>query len=139
MFELDARLGNDTLLVGDMALSRVLLMNDRQFPWVILVPRRPQIREIIELDTAEQQLLWAESGQVSVALRKLFSPHKLNVAALGNVVPQLHLHHIARFTDDCAWPNPVWGRQPAKPYSDQQAVSRIAALSSELPLLSTKD
>lgn len=139
MFELDPRLAGDTWLVGDMALSRVLLMNDSQFPWVILVPRRADMREIIDLKDADRQLLWSESAQVSLALRKLFSPHKLNVAALGNVVAQLHLHHIARFTDDSAWPHPVWGRQPAKPYSEQQAVSLIAALSLQLPLLSTSD
>lgn len=135
MFELDERLNKDTWFIGDMALCQALLMNDSQFPWVILVPRRENCRELIDLQGEDRELLWRESDAVSLALRNLFSPHKLNVAALGNVVPQLHLHHIARFTDDRAWPQPVWGRQPAIAYVEDEAVSRIEALAQHLPLI----
>lgn len=135
MFELDTRLQNDTLLLGDLPLSRVLLMNDSQFPWVILVPRRDNVREVIELTPDERQALWHESDQVSKALLHVFSAHKLNIAALGNVVSQLHVHHVARFTSDCAWPHPVWGRQPAKAYTEDEAASRIDALSQHLTLI----
>lgn len=135
MFELDKRLENDTWVIGDLPLSRVLLMNDSQFPWVILVPRRDNIREVIELEPGDRQALWHESDQVSEALLRVFSAHKLNVAALGNVVPQLHVHHIARFTDDCAWPHPVWGRQSTKAYTQDEAASHIDALSRHLTLI----
>lgn len=121
MFELDSRLANDTLLVGDLPLCRVLLMNDCQFPWVILVPRIADVTEIIELNKHQRQQFWLESDAVSRVLKTLFSPDKLNVAALGNIVKQLHLHHIARFETDVAWPAPVWGRQATKAYDTEQA------------------
>lgn len=135
MFELDKRLDNDTWLIGDLPLSRVLLMNDSQFPWVILVPRRDAIREVVDLEPDDRQALWHESDQVSEALLRVFSAHKLNVAALGNVVSQLHVHHIARFTDDCAWPHPVWGRQPTKAYTQDEAALHIDALAQHLTLI----
>ncbi|MBD3584929.1 HIT domain-containing protein [Salinimonas sp. HHU 13199] len=117
MFELDSRLQADTELIGDMPLCRALLMNDSQFPWVILVPREPGVRELFELDETKQHQFLKESAMVCRALTTLYLPEKLNVAALGNVVAQLHVHHVARFSDDIAWPSPVWGRQPAVPYT----------------------
>ncbi|GGW76117.1 HIT domain-containing protein [Alteromonas halophila] len=134
MFKLDARLRNDTFPVGDLPLCSVLLMNDAQFPWVILVPRRAEVYDLIDLSDEDRRVFQQESDQLSQVLRKLFSPHKLNVAALGNVVAQLHVHHIARFTDDCAWPHPVWGRQPAQAYTQSQADKHLAALKAALEL-----
>ncbi len=128
MFELDARLHNDTYFVCDLALSRVLLMNDSQFPWLILVPRKHNVSEIIELTEEEQIVLLKESALVSKAMQELFSPLKLNVAALGNVVRQLHVHHVARFDTDVAWPKPVWGNQPSKPYQEEQAKTLVAQI-----------
>lgn len=128
MFELDTRLHNDTYFVCDLALSRVLLMNDSQFPWLILVPRKHNVSEIIELTEEEQIVLLKESALVSKAMQELFSPLKLNVAALGNVVRQLHVHHVARFDTDVAWPKPVWGNQPSKPYQEVQAKTLVAQI-----------
>lgn len=119
-FELDPVLDNDTYLVTDLPLCRVLLMNDKQYPWLILVPRINGVTEIIDLTETQQQQLWQESNQVSVLLKSHFNADKLNVAALGNVVPQLHVHHIARFKGDPAWPAPVWGKLPAIKYSEEQ-------------------
>ena len=104
---LHPRLEADTVPVGDFALSRLLLSNDANYPWLILVPRRPAIREIHELDEADQLQLLRESMLLSRALTSAFAPTKLNLAALGNMVPQLHVHHIARFETDPAWPAPA--------------------------------
>ncbi|WP_414830543.1 HIT domain-containing protein [Alteromonas sp. H39] len=132
MFKLDERLANDTCRVGLLPLCEVLLMNDSQFPWVILVPRREGMTEILDLHQDEQAQLWEESRQVSIALRDLFQPDKLNIAALGNVVSQLHLHHVARYTTDVAWPAPVWGRQPAVPYTQDRMVTLCQQLAEKL-------
>lgn len=133
-FQLDARLSNDTHLVGDLALCRVLLMNDARYPWVILVPRRPAAREIHRLPTADRLVLLEECCQVSELLERLFQPEKINVAALGNLVSQLHVHHVARYRDDPAWPGPVWGHTPAVAYTPEASVSRIAMVRSGLAL-----
>lgn len=117
-FELHPTLAADTFVIGDLDLCRLLLMNDANYPWCILVPRRSGIREIYELPEADQQLLWRESSMLGRALMKAFDGKKLNVAALGNVVPQLHLHHVVRYENDPAWPSPVWGKVAAKPYDD---------------------
>lgn len=118
-FVLHPQLANDTFFITDLPLCRVLLMNESRYPWLILVPRRAEIREIYELTPEDRRQFWQESDQVSRALVALFQPDKLNIAALGNVVPQLHIHHIARFTQDEAWPTPVWGRFSPKPYTAQ--------------------
>ena len=128
MFQLDERLAIDTFSVKELPLCQVRLMNDCQFPWLILVPKIVGITEIYQLSNAQQHQFLQESALVCSALETLFSPKKLNVAALGNIVEQLHIHHIARFTSDCAWPNPVWGRQPTQPYSPEQREQRLAAL-----------
>lgn len=127
-FELDARLQADTAPLGDWPLSRVLLMNDARYPWVILVPRRAGAREIYALEDADQQQLWAESAHLGHTLMALFAGDKLNVAALGNVVPQLHVHHIVRFATDDAWPAPVWGRHPPLPYSTDALNAQVDRL-----------
>lgn len=115
MFELDSRLEHNTCHMGDFSLCRLLLMNESNYVWFILVPRRDAIREIHHLGAADQQQLWQESAALSRWLESSFSYDKLNVAALGNVVSQLHVHHVARTVGDPAWPGPVWGAQPAVP------------------------
>jgi diadenosine tetraphosphate (Ap4A) HIT family hydrolase len=126
-FTLDPRLEADTLEIASLPLSVVRLMNDRRFPWVILVPARPGAIEIVDLAPADRAALIEEVAQVSAVMRELFRPAKLNVAALGNVVPQLHVHVVARFTTDAAWPNPVWG-SPREPYRFDEVQRTIGPL-----------
>jgi len=128
-FQLDSRLEADTYLVGELTLSRVLLMDDARFPWVILVPKRPDIREIIDLELRDRAMLYREMEAVMDAMKRLFSPTKLNVAALGNMVPQLHMHIIARFDDDQAWPKPVWSVGQRVPYDPVAAEARAKDIS----------
>ncbi|WP_353232142.1 HIT family protein [Pseudomonas helleri] len=118
MFILDTRLQEDTWLIGDFPLCRLLLSNDSNYPWFILVPRREGISELFQLDDVDQQLMWAETTALAGVLKELFTADKMNVATLGNVVSQLHMHVIARYASDAAWPGPVWGKHPAKPYSE---------------------
>jgi diadenosine tetraphosphate (Ap4A) HIT family hydrolase len=127
MFNLHPRLAADTLLLGDFPLSHCLLMNDMHYPWLILVPRQAGIREIFELTTEQQQQLLRESSWVSARLSQYFNATKINVGALGNMVPQLHLHVIARYENDAAWPGPVWGKHPAEPYSTGDNLQRMHA------------
>ena len=116
-FELDPRLAADTVLVGETSLNQVLLMRDARYPWLILVPRRSDVTEPFELSEADQAQLWQESMRLGEAMKAHFAADKLNIAALGNQVAQLHVHHIARFHTDDAWPGPVWGVGSAVPYS----------------------
>jgi diadenosine tetraphosphate (Ap4A) HIT family hydrolase len=132
-FALHPRLAADTFTLGDFPLCRLLLMNDAQYPWFILVPRRENAREIYQLADADQQQLLRESARLSRAVMEEFRGDKLNVAALGNVVPQLHVHHVVRYSGDPAWPAPVWGRHPPRPYTDAERDARIAALRAALP------
>ena len=131
-FVLDSRLEADTLPVADLPLSHVLLMNDRRYPWVILVPRRAGVREWIDLDNQDGEQLWRESMQICRALRALFVGDKLNVGALGNVVEQLHVHHLLRRRGDPAWPGPVWGHSAAEPYNELQAEETVTSLKTAL-------
>ena len=119
-FALHPTLARDTVEVTRLSLCRVLLMNDRRFPWLILVPERASVSEIIDLAPPDRHLLTDEIGQVSSALKAIYKPDKLNVAALGNMVAQLHVHVIARFHSDAAWPRPVWGVGEAAPYQPHQ-------------------
>ena len=125
-FALDPRLQNDCLQVMDLPLSRLLLMNDSNYPWFILVPRRAEVCELFELSQGDAQQLQHESNVLGRTLMRVCNGQKLNVAALGNIVAQLHLHHVVRFADDVAWPGPVWGAHPAEPYSEQ-AAQQLAA------------
>lgn len=122
MFALDSRLKQDTVPVGDFPLSSLLLMNDSQYPWFILVPRREAVSELFQLDAVDQQQLWREATQLAEILKDTFCADKMNVANLGNVVSQLHVHVIVRRRDDVAWPGPVWGRHPALPYTQEELV-----------------
>jgi diadenosine tetraphosphate (Ap4A) HIT family hydrolase len=128
MFTLDPRLQQDTLVVGDFALCRLLLMNDAQFPWFILVPRREEVSELFQLDIDDQRLLWQETTELAETLKDTFAADKMNVATLGNMVSQLHMHVIVRRREDAAWPAPVWGKLPAQPYSTEQLAAVMAKL-----------
>lgn len=109
MFQLHPKLAQDTFLVGDFPLSTCRLMNDCQFPWLILVPRVSGVKEIYELSGADQVQFLKESSWLASQLAKTFGADKMNIAALGNQVSQLHFHHIVRYQNDAKWPNPVWG------------------------------
>ena len=124
-FALHPQLAQDTTPLGDLALTRVLLMNDANYPWLILVPRRAGAVEIVDLADNEQVQLAREIALASRALRAVTPCDKLNVAAIGNLVPQLHVHVVARRHNDLAWPKPVWGAAPAKPY---EAAARDALM-----------
>ena len=117
MFTLDPRLREDTIDFGQFTLCRLLLMNDCQYPWFILVPQREGLCEIHQLDEVDRQQFWVESNQLSLWMEHFYNFDKLNIAALGNIVSQLHLHHVGRSMDDPAWPGPVWGHRPAVSYS----------------------
>lgn len=128
MFELDYRLQNDCVDIGSLMLSRILLMKDANYPWLILVPQREGVSEIFQLDEDDQeQLIW-ESTFVAERLMATFDGDKMNVAALGNVVPQLHIHHVLRKKTDPAWPNPVWGAVPPKAYGRRELKERVEQL-----------
>jgi diadenosine tetraphosphate (Ap4A) HIT family hydrolase len=131
-FALHDRLAADTVEIARWPLSLVLLMNDRNWPWLILVPRRPAIRELYELTETDQRALMTEIVRASRTLTQLVQPHKLNVAALGNAVPQLHVHVIARFSNDPAWPKPVWGSLPPERYTRVELQQRVTSFQGAL-------
>jgi len=128
MFELHVQLAKDCAVVGDLPLCRVLLMNDRRFPWLILVPRREEVTEVFQLTALDQRLLWEEVGAVAAALAADTRADKMNIGALGNVVSQLHLHVVARFQGDVAWPGPVWGSGSAQRFDDEALEQRLCEL-----------
>ena len=132
MFDLDERLCIDTVLVGELALNSVLLARDATYPWVILVPRRSAITEIHQLKAADRMLLMQESCVLAEVMMALYQPDKLNIAALGNQVPQLHMHHLARFKTDPTWPRPVWGAAPTTEYPRGALNRRLADLRAAL-------
>ncbi|MBL6750796.1 MAG: HIT domain-containing protein [Nevskia sp.] len=132
-FALHPQLAADCHRLGSFELCRLLLMNEARYPWFILVPQRAGLREVYELDDGGQAQLLRESCALGRALMRAYSGDKLNIAALGNVVPQLHLHHIVRHAGDAAWPAPVWGRHPPRPYGGAELQERLARLAPELP------
>ena len=127
-FTLHARLAADSVTLGDWPLCRLQLINDARFPWLILVPRHSDLREIHDLAPPERALLTEEIARASSLMQQAFKADKMNVAALGNQVPQLHVHVIARFVGDLAWPNPVWGQGTPRPMSEAESAERIALL-----------
>lgn len=133
MFALDQRLQQDTLVIGDFPLCRLLLSNDSNYPWFILVPRINGISEVFHLDVADQQKLWEETTGLAKLLNDGLGADKMNIGALGNVVSQLHVHVIVRKRDDVAWPSPVWGKHPARPYTQEQVAALRARLRELLP------
>jgi len=127
-FRLHAQLEADTAFITDLKLSRVLLINDSNFPWTVLVPRRLDATDIYTLSRPDQVQYLLESEALCKSMVQIFKPDKMNVAAIGNIVPQLHIHHVARFTKDIAWPAPVWGFTQAKTYPEdvlQTTVDKI--------------
>jgi diadenosine tetraphosphate (Ap4A) HIT family hydrolase len=131
---LDPQLARDTVEIGDMPLCQALLISDANYPWLLLVPRRQHIVEIIDLDYIEQAQLMSEIAQAARSLKAITRCDKINVAALGNVVPQLHVHVVARSRGDAAWPKPVWGAAPPRAYEDEPLQTLLAALRQRLAL-----
>lgn len=131
-FTLHPRLDADTVPVTSLGLCRVLLMQDCRFPWLVLAPEKPDLRDLHDLDTNDQITAMAEIDVVSRALAAIHSPDKMNVAALGNMVPQLHIHVIARFTTDAAWPGPVWGVGEAEAYETEALAEILGTLRNAL-------
>ncbi|WP_018274102.1 HIT family protein [Teredinibacter turnerae] len=132
MFKLHPQLEQDTVPVGQFKLSLVLLHRDANYPWCVLVPKRSGIREIHHLSEADQSQLIRESSHLSEVMTSLFAPTTMNVAALGNIVSQLHVHHVARFEGDAAWPASVWGVKPALAYTGEDLQARLERLQASL-------
>ena len=131
-FHLHPDLVRDTRALGEadpgFELCEARLMDDATYPWFVLVPRRESIRDTIDLDPAAHALMWEESRAFSRAIMAAFAGEKLNVAALGNMTPQLHLHHVVRYASDPAWPGPIWGKVPMRPYTDAEYAALVARL-----------
>jgi diadenosine tetraphosphate (Ap4A) HIT family hydrolase len=125
-FTLHASLAADTAFVANWALSRVQLMNDSRYPWLVLVPRRPNLVEFFDLSRPDRELLTEELARAAKCLKEVSGATKINVGALGNLVPQLHIHVVARRPGDPAWPGPVWGHSPAVPFQSAQREAAIA-------------
>jgi diadenosine tetraphosphate (Ap4A) HIT family hydrolase len=125
-FQLHPQLAADCIRIGRLPLSLLLLLNDARYPWFVLVPQRTGISEIFELTEDDQRQLWHESAELSRFMKQAFHADKLNIGALGNLVPQLHLHHIARFRTDPAWPGPVWGHSEPEAYEKHAISERVA-------------
>ncbi len=128
MYTLDKQLQQDTTYLGQFTLCDVLLSKDAQYPWVILVPRKENIREIFHLSNEEQHLLSDESVYVSQRLADFYKADSMNVAALGNVVAQLHVHHVVRKTNDATWPKPIWGALPSQAYEKSTLINQVEEL-----------
>ena len=131
-FQLHPRLKQDCIAIGRFELCRLLMMNDSQYPWFILVPERADLQEIYQLSKAERELLAEESSYLAENLAALYKADKMNIAAIGNMVPQLHIHHIVRYQTDKAWPAPVWGKFAAEPYTDRQIADNITRVKAQL-------
>lgn len=128
MFKLHPQLATDTLALGQFELSLVLLQKDANYPWCVLVPKRMNVREIHHLSEGDQVQLVRESSHLAEVMSSIFAPTSMNIAELGNIVPQLHIHHVARFEGDPAWPGPIWGAHPPLDYSSSELEERIARL-----------
>lgn len=131
-FQLHPQLEKDAISLGRLTLCRVLLMNDSQFPWLVLVPEIDGLTEIYQLNPAQRATLMEESCLIAETLTKLYRPDKLNIAAIGNLVPQLHVHHIVRYRTDKAWPAPVWGKFDRIPYTKERLAEIIGLINSNL-------
>ena len=133
-FQLHERLQQDCILIGRFSLCQLLMMNDSQFPWFILVPERLDIKETYQLNVADRQLLSEESCLLAENMAELFKADKMNIAAIGNMVPQLHKHHIVRYQTDKAWPAPIWGKFVAQPYTEQQIIELTDKVRAQLKM-----
>jgi len=133
-FQLHPRLKQDCISIGRLDLCQLLMMNDNQYPWFILVPEKADIKEIYQLSKPEQRTLLEESSYLAENLAALYKADKMNIAAIGNLVPQLHIHHIVRYRSDKAWPDPVWGKFAAIPYTQQQIADNLTRIKEQLRL-----
>jgi diadenosine tetraphosphate (Ap4A) HIT family hydrolase len=131
-FQLHPRLRQDCISIGRFDLCQLLMMNDSHYPWLILVPEKAGIQEIYQLAKPEQHTLLEESSYLAENLAALYKADKMNIAAIGNLVPQLHIHHIVRYRSDKAWPDPVWGKFAAVPYTQQQIADNITRIKEQL-------
>ena len=134
-FQLHPRLKEDCITIGRFDLCQLLMMNDSQYPWFILVPEKADIKEIYQLSKPELYTLAEESSYLAENLASLYHADKMNVAAIGNLVPQLHIHHVVRYQADIAWPAPVWGKSAAIPYTAEQITHNIAQVKEQLKML----
>jgi diadenosine tetraphosphate (Ap4A) HIT family hydrolase len=128
LFQLHPRLKQDCIAIGRFELCQLLMMNDSLYPWFILVPERADVQEIYQLSKTERQLLAEESSYLAEKLAALYQADKMNIAAIGNIVPQLHIHHIVRYQIDKAWPAPVWGKFTAVPYTEKQIADTMICI-----------
>ncbi len=133
-FHLHPRLAQDCITLGRFELCRLLMMNDSQYPWFILVPERADLQEIYQLSKAERGLLAEESSYLAENLAVLYKADKMNIAAIGNLVPQLHIHHVVRYQTDKAWPAPVWGKFATVPYTERQISDNVERIKDRLAL-----
>lgn len=133
-FQLHSRLKQDCITIGRFELCLLLMMNDSQYPWFILVPERADIQEIYQLNKTERELLTEESSYLAENLAIIYKADKMNVAAIGNMVPQLHIHHIVRYRTDKAWPAPVWGKFDTVPYTEQQIADNMVYIKEKLKI-----
>ena len=134
-FTLDPRLAAGSVAVSELSLCQLRLMNDARFPWLLLVPRRDGLRELFDLPAFDQAQVLIDLNRAAAALQAVAKADKLNIGALGNIVPQLHIHLIARFVGDAAWPGPVWGQGSAVAYTDEALQAQLAALRAALEAL----
>lgn len=134
LFELHPRLKQDCIAIGRFELCQLLMMNDSQYPWFILVPEKAGIKEVYQLGKAEQNMLIEESSTLAENLAILYGADKMNIAAIGNMVPQLHIHHVVRYQTDIAWPAPIWGKFAAVPYTDQQITDNMELVKKQLKI-----
>ena len=133
-FQLHERLQQDCIDLGRFDLCRILMMNDSQYPWFILVPEKVGIQEIYQLTQSERQTLTEESCYLAENVALLYNADKMNIAAIGNLVPQLHIHHVVRYQADKAWPAPVWGKFAAVPYTQQEQADHSAKVKAQLKI-----
>jgi diadenosine tetraphosphate (Ap4A) HIT family hydrolase len=131
-FQLHPRLQQDCIPVGRFKLCRLLMMNDSQFPWFILVPEQADVSEIYQLAKTDRQILIEESSRLAEMLADVYQADKMNIATIGNMVPQLHIHHVVRYRRDKAWPQPVWGKLAAVPYTEQQIMENLTLVKTRL-------
>lgn len=131
-FQLHPQLNKDCLIVGNFPLSQLLMMNDSHYPWFILVPRRQAVTEIFQLEEIDRHQLLNESCFVAEQMTTIYQPDKLNIAAIGNLVTQLHIHHVARYRNDIAWPTPIWGKFAATPFETSEAKGHIERMRTHL-------
>jgi len=138
-FQLNELLQRDAIELLELPLSKLLLMNDSNYPWFVLVPRVDNIQDIYQLEWEQQQQFLNESSLLSEVLMQLFKGTKMNVAALGNICPQLHVHHVVRFKNDISWPKPVWGEVPMKAYSVDELTLLKEKLLPALAIITTQE